>query len=123
MFYVRRKWLTSELNGLRGDQKENQSEHPGMSPAFASDEKYEPSSMHTRILTRTHLTSAWNVVGAGALKRMENGVREGKRREKGVWGISGRIMIGRGRSRDRERSDGHGVYSPGDDLQKSGDLE
>ncbi len=61
-----------------------------MSPVFAYDEKYNIClsfmHTHTHIYAHTHLTSAWNVVGASVGKRMENGVREGKggRRERGT---------------------------------------
>lgn len=74
---------------------------------------------HAHTYTHTHLTSAWNVVGPGAPKRMENGVREGKRREKGSGGSVEGLWLGGG-SRDRERSDGHRVYSLRDDHRRSG---
>lgn len=74
----------------------------------------------------THLTSAWNVVGAGAAKRMENGVRKGKGGRRGGGAQRGKRSVEGewvGGEAEREQSDGHRDYNPGDDRLKSEDLE
>ena len=98
--------------GLKRDQTGNQLEHPGMSPVFASDEKYNLCLSFTH--THTHTSNICLECSGGHCCKGDGKLSEGRqgreRRGEGGTegkGISGRNMNGRGRG-EGTRGDGHG---------------
>ena len=116
-FILERKWLTYWPPG-RSDRKSIRASR------YEIWWKSTICDSHPHTHTHTH-TSAWNVVGASAAKRTENGVRERSGEERG--GHEGerdqwKEYEWKGREERMQRY-GHKDSKPGDDGLKTEDLQ